>query len=806
MMMNYCLKSCSTWQRTLAFGLVYTVGPSMELLDTWTARETLGASSAEYSILWFDAFVFSLIMQMSLPFIASTLGIPFRHFICQVVFYIPFGATWATVLPPQWVIGTDADYLGSNASRGRLFFLMLLALIASIGIFAGLDQTSREFVERSRAHERYIAALSHDFGTPISALQMATSQLPQHMRSPVEDSGVKPLLDGMAAALEVMAALKRKAIDVGKLQLGESLTPERAPFNLRELIMRKLPAITRYMPHNASVHVEYVCSDDIEEGVVTDGSWVFMILLNFVSNAFKATQVGSVTVTARLAAGHLRLTVSDTGVGVSSAIERSLWTAFKQASRWQSGTGLGLYHVRSLAVGLGGTVGYQPNIQAGNGSTFWVDLPYVPCSLSEADANSFRKRSHTASEAAKALSPKVRSTGGAPSARPSACGGGAGSPEGGHSPGGAVLIAEDNVFILELTEALVRSVGIERVELALNGEDALAKLTASDAPEFALVLMDVLMPFMDGIECTRRVRAWEAQQPGRPHLRILALSANGEDAACQRDCLDAGMDGVLCKPINRQTLCQLLEVAEPPSEDASPSLGSFNHKCAQTMVKPSPPSTGATTEVPNSVKPSPILPLPPSVDASRAAPPKATASGWEVSRRGDSTTSSVLGTVASHGDSAFGNLNAFDAEAVYSQQGGDAALAQQVVASFDEHREERLAPVLAAAHRGDAHNTHLEAHALKGICGYVGAPALRAAALQVELAAKAATTHGTPLEVEADIAALLTEAERLSHAHRRFLHPSGSAGHLAQDDATTPNDAGGVGAAAGFSPHAAHRC
>jgi signal transduction histidine kinase len=254
MMMNYCLKSCSTWQRTLALGLVYTVGPSMELLDTWTARETLGASSAEYSILWFDAFVFSLIMQMSLPFIASTLGIPFRHFICQVVFYIPFGATWATVLPPQWVIGTDADYLGSNASRGRLFFLMLLALIASIGIFAGLDQTSREFVERSRAHERYIAALSHDFGTPISALQMATSQLPQHMRSPVEDSGVKPLLDGMAAALEVMAALKRKAIDVGKLQLGESLTPERAPFNLRELIMRKLPAITRYMPHNASVH------------------------------------------------------------------------------------------------------------------------------------------------------------------------------------------------------------------------------------------------------------------------------------------------------------------------------------------------------------------------------------------------------------------------------------------------------------------------------------------------------------------------------------------------------------------------
>ena len=226
---------------------------------------------------------------------------------------------------------------------------------------------------------RYVAALSHDFGTPISALQMAAHQMASLVDA--DDGAMRPLLDGMAAALEVMGALKRKAIDIGRLQLGESLVPERGPFDIRGIVLHKLPAIVRYMPHNEEVRVEYFVSDDIAEAVDTDGSWVFMMVLNFVSNAFKSTQFGSVSVSARLAAGMLRIAVSDTGIGVSKSIENNLFKAFKQASRWQSGTGLGLYHVHQLALALGGSVGYQPNIQAGNGATFWVDLPYYPTSL-----------------------------------------------------------------------------------------------------------------------------------------------------------------------------------------------------------------------------------------------------------------------------------------------------------------------------------------------------------------------------------------------------------------------------------------
>ncbi len=104
----------------------------------------------------------------------------------------------------------------------------------------------------------------------------------------------------------------------------------------------------------------------------------------------------------------------------------------------------------------------------------------------------------------------------------------------------------------------MRSVCACDVKVAANGVEALSTLTATDAPRFALVLMDVQMPFMDGIECTRRVRAWE-RLTNAPPMRILALSANGDDAACQRDCRSAGMDGVLCKPITYATINEELQ-------------------------------------------------------------------------------------------------------------------------------------------------------------------------------------------------------------------------------------------------------
>ena len=691
--LGHCQAYCKPWLQAVVGCAVFTIGPSSEAYTTYTERTILGAASEAYSILWLDTFSFFLMMTITYPLVAAMLNMPLRAYAINLVVILPVGSFFAIGLPPAWAV----------AHAGRIFCLLLTSFVSSFAIFVSIDQTSREYREKEKAHERYIAALSHDFGTPIAALQMATSQLADIARSDGwgKKGAVKPLLEGMDAALEVMVVLKRKAIDVGKLQLGEALTPERAPFDLRELIKHKLPALARYMPHNDQVRVDYFVSEDIAQVILTDGSWVFMMLLNLISNAFKATQMGSVSVSARLAAGRIRLSVADTGVGVSSAVESQLWRAFKQASRWQSGTGLGLYHVNHLAVALGGSVGYQPNIQAGNGSTFWVDLPYTPCTaagMREGSSHGGMAFSGSKTHPAPRLS-------------------------------GAVLVAEDNLFIQNLTCGLLTSIGVERVVPACNGKEALTALQASDAPDFVLVLMDIQMPFMDGIECTRRVRAWE-QQRGLTPVRIIALSANGEDAACQRDCKAAGMDGVLSKPVDQKTLCELLGIGSPHGQ-----------------LIPSPPTapTSGTTA--------------------------GGASGW-VDRRAARYSRDETARVSpssSLSQSGEAGVVSFDFEAVKSLTEGDEIRARSMVSNFHALGESPLRGILSACERGDAQGLMKDAHTLKGTCGYMGAPVLQAAALRLQMAAKSAIEKEGPLEVAIEVDFVKAEFERLREQHRLFL-------------------------------------
>jgi CheY-like chemotaxis protein len=126
----------------------------------------------------------------------------------------------------------------------------------------------------------------------------------------------------------------------------------------------------------------------------------------------------------------------------------------------------------------------------------------------------------------------------------------------------SVLVVEDDPFICELTVTLLQNEGVARVETAGDGEEGLQRLTSG--PPLSLALIDLQMPVLDGIECVRQMRAWEAAQPDTPrrHTRTVAVSANSDDDGCRDDCLAAGFDLVESKPLSRDRLRDLLAGAE----------------------------------------------------------------------------------------------------------------------------------------------------------------------------------------------------------------------------------------------------
>ncbi|MCX6598703.1 MAG: ATP-binding protein, partial [Acidobacteria bacterium] len=242
------------------------------------------------------------------------------------------------------------------------------------------------------------------------------------------------------------------------------------------------------------------------------------VLVNLISNAIKFTDHGSIAVTLELAPperdlARCHVQVRDTGIGIPAAALGKLFHRFAQVddeqTRRRGGTGLGLAISKQIIERMGGQIGVES--QTGGGSTFWfrVSLPAA---------------------AAPAPAPVSRET-----------------TVASRFDGLRVLLAEDNLVNQKVASGLLRQFGCQ-VEIANNGREA---VTMARDNEYGLVLMDCRMPEMDGLEATRQIREF-AQK-----LRVVALTANAmpED---RQACFEAGMNGFLAKPINREALTEVL--------------------------------------------------------------------------------------------------------------------------------------------------------------------------------------------------------------------------------------------------------
>ena len=383
---------------------------------------------------------------------------------------------------------------------------------------AALTEATASAEAANRAKSSFLAHMSHELRTPMSAIIGMTGLALER----AEDPQLRDQLGKAVQASQHLLNLINDILDLSKIE-ARRMTLESTDFQLGAV----LDSVAHLAAHRASekglalaFEIDPVLAARSFSG---DALRLKQILLNLTDNAIKFTSRGQVAVRVqsldttedRL---RLRFTVTDTGIGIGPAARSRLFLPFEQAdnstTRRFGGTGLGLAISRQLVQMMDGEIGVDS--APGQGSEFWFTLPLSPA---RHPVQSPKPR-----EAAELREELRRSFGGA-----------------------RVLIVEDDLVSREVSAAMLQQAGLQ-VDVADDGLQALGK-TRQQA--YALILMDMQMPHMNGMDATRAIRS----EPINRDTPILALTANAFDD--DRDlCLQAGMNGHLTKPIDASRLVE----------------------------------------------------------------------------------------------------------------------------------------------------------------------------------------------------------------------------------------------------------
>ena len=352
----------------------------------------------------------------------------------------------------------------------------------------------------AQSKSQFLANMSHEIRTPLTAiigfsgLLASQAMLPgkaRHWVSRIED------------ASKALLAIVNDVLDYSKLEDGAlELDPE--PFDPRSLV-NDTAALLAEQAERKGIDLDVQIDPALPAYLLGDTGRLRQILLNLMSNAVKFTTKGSVVVRVLATDAGARFSVSDTGIGIPELAVDQLFKRFVQAdgsiSRKFGGTGLGLAISKRLVEMMGGEIGVQSRL--GEGSTFWFEAPLPQASQA----------------APNLVQVDLEQAGGL-----------------------RVLLVEDAEANQELVTTILRSVGIE-VDVAVNGAEAIEAVKTN---AYDLVLMDVHMPVMGGVEATRLIRDHGGHLAALP---IIALSANvlPEQVEAYRK---AGMNAHLGKPIN----------------------------------------------------------------------------------------------------------------------------------------------------------------------------------------------------------------------------------------------------------------